>query len=84
MDGEVDELAGGVLGGEAALGLDRLAQLAVEGLDRVCGVDDAADLWGERQKRDHVLPAVAPRLDDRWQLRAPLLLKGLERLEGVV
>ena len=36
LQGEVDELAGGVLVGEAALGLDRLAQLAVERLDRVC------------------------------------------------
>jgi hypothetical protein len=38
-DGEVDQLAGGVLVGEVALGLERLAQLAVERLDRVGGVD---------------------------------------------
>ena len=35
---EVDQLAGGVLVGEVALGLERLAQLAVERLDRVGGV----------------------------------------------
>jgi hypothetical protein len=35
VHGEVDEFAGGVIGGEAALGLDGFAQLAVERLDRV-------------------------------------------------
>jgi hypothetical protein len=34
-DGEVDQLAGGLFVGEVALGLDRLAQLAVERLNRV-------------------------------------------------
>jgi hypothetical protein len=35
LNGEVDELGGGLLVGEVAAGLDRLAQLPVEGLDRV-------------------------------------------------
>jgi len=35
FDGEVDELGGGLFVGEVAAGLDRLADLAVHGLDRV-------------------------------------------------
>ncbi len=35
LDGEVDELAGGLLVGEVTAGLDRFADLAVERLDRV-------------------------------------------------
>ena len=35
LDCEVDELAGGVLAGEAALGLDRFAELPVQRFDRV-------------------------------------------------
>ena len=35
LDREVDQLAGGVFAGEAAFGLDRFAQLAVERLDGV-------------------------------------------------
>jgi hypothetical protein len=45
-EGEVDQLAGGVLVGEAAFDFDRLAQLAVERLDRVGGVDNAVDTPG--------------------------------------
>jgi hypothetical protein len=36
VDGEVDEFAGRVLGGELPVGLDRLSELPVERLDRVC------------------------------------------------
>ena len=53
MQGEVDELAGGVLGREAALGLDRLAQLAVERLDRV----------RRRYERRQMLPVPSDRLE---------------------
>jgi hypothetical protein len=36
VDREVEQLAGRVFGREVALGLDRLSQLPVERLDRVC------------------------------------------------
>ena len=51
LDGEVDEFGGGALVGEVPAGLDRLADLAVEVLDRVGGVDDAAQVLGQRQER---------------------------------
>jgi hypothetical protein len=38
LDGEVDELGGGLFVGEVAAGLDRLSDLAVEVLDAVGGV----------------------------------------------
>jgi hypothetical protein len=42
LDGEVDELGGGLFVGVVAAGLDRLADLAVEVLDAVGGVDGSA------------------------------------------
>src|SRR4051794_35365436 len=44
---EVDELGGGLFVGEVPAGLDRFADLAVQALDRVGGVDRAAQLVGE-------------------------------------
>ena len=41
-DCKVEQLAGCVVGGELSAGLDRFADLAVECLDRVRGVDHAA------------------------------------------
>ena len=38
-DGEVEQLAGGVVGRELSSGLDRFADLAVQRLDRVRRVD---------------------------------------------
>ena len=50
---------------------DRLADLAVQALDRVGRVDDLADLRREREERNHLLPLAAPAGDDRWVLLAP-------------
>src|SRR3954452_23103030 len=44
--GQVDEFGRGLLVGEVPAGLDRLADLAVQALDRVGGVDGAAQLLG--------------------------------------
>ena len=41
-------------------------------------VDHAADLGGEREERDHVLPRVQPRLGDHREPLAPLLVERLE------
>src|SRR4051812_25537890 len=57
-DREVDELGGGLFVGEVAAGLDRLADLAVQALDRVGGVDGASELVGQREERGHVLQLV--------------------------
>src|SRR5215217_9292033 len=50
QDGEVDQLGGGLFVGEVAAGLDRLADLAVEVLDAVGGVDGAAQVGGQGQE----------------------------------
>jgi hypothetical protein len=51
VDREVDEFAGGVLGGEAALGLDRLAELAIQRFDRVCCTDNVTRFRLEGEER---------------------------------
>jgi len=56
-------LGGGLFVGEVPAGLDRLADLAVQALDRVGGVDRAAQLVGQRDELGHVLPGRAPGLD---------------------
>src|SRR3954466_3455333 len=71
-DREVDEFGGGLFGGRVAAGFYRLAALPVQALDRVGGVDGAAQLVGQREERDHVLPAGAPGVDGRRVARAPL------------
>jgi hypothetical protein len=64
--------------GKVAAGLDRLADLAVHGLDRVGGVDDAAQLVGQRQERRDVLRVAPPGLGDHRVAPAPLLVEALE------
>src|SRR3954469_16365994 len=77
-DREVDELGRGLFVGEVSAGLDRLADLAVQALDRVGGVDGAAQVLGQREERDHVLPGRAPGLDGRRVAVAPVSLEGVE------
>src|SRR4029453_18099503 len=60
LDGEVDQFGGGLFVGEVAAGLDALADLAVEVLDAVGRVDRAAQLGGQCQEGDDLLPAGAP------------------------
>src|SRR3954468_16863037 len=57
-DGEVDELGGGLFVGEVAAGLDRLADLAVQPLDRV----------GIPYETARMLPVPPDRLDV-WDVR---------------
>src|SRR3954467_1826374 len=77
-DGLVDQLGRGLLVGEVAAGLDRLADLAVQALDRVGGVDGLAQLLGQRQERCDVLPRVAPRAHGRRIALAPVFVEALE------
>ena len=48
------------------------------------GVDHPADLLGEGQERDYVLPGVQPRLGDDREPLAPLLVESLKHLLGGV
>ena len=81
LDGEVDQLGRGLLVGEMPAGLDRLADLAVHRLDRVGRVDDLAQVLGQRQKRDDVLPAGPPTVGDHRVAGAPFLVEALELCE---
>src|SRR4051795_5088844 len=83
-DGEVDELGGGLFVGEVPAGLDRFADLAVQALDGVGGVDRAAQLVGQRQERDHVFPGPAPGVDGGRVALAPFGVEALELGEGGV
>ena len=83
-DREVQQLARGVFGREAASGLDDLADLAVERFDRVGRVDGAAEVGREREEWRDALPVLHPALGDHRVLGVPGLGEGLELLEGVV
>jgi hypothetical protein len=63
--------------------LDDLAQLAVQGLDRICRVDHAADLRWIGEERGDLLPVLQPALADRGVARVPLLRERLELVAGV-
>ena len=58
---------------------DGPAKLRVQRLDRVGGVDDPADAFGEREERNDELPVASPALSDRRILLAPrTLCEGIE------
>ena len=59
-DGQPEQFDHGVVGGEMAAVLDDFAELVVQALDRVRGVDDLAELGWERQERDEPLPGAFP------------------------
>ena len=74
------QLQRGLVGGEVAAGPDGAAQLGVQGLDGVRGVDDPADVLGKGEERDHALPVPPPGLGDGRVFAAPGAgLEGLER-----
>ena len=60
LDCEPDQSEGGVVVGEVSAGLDRLADLHVQALDGVGGVDDAADLVREGEEGDDPVPGSLP------------------------
>lgn len=63
--GQVQALEGGLLGGEVPAGVDRAVVAGVQGLDRVRGADDGADLAVEGQEREELGPGVLPQPGDR-------------------
>ena len=70
-DGHVDALQRGLLVREVAAGLDRPPDPGVDGLDRVGGADDPADLGVEAEERHELRPGVLPQPHDRRVLLAP-------------
>ena len=83
-DREVQQLAGCFFGREVPSGLDDLADLAVQRLDRVGRVDHAADVLGVGQERGDLLPALKPALADRRVAGIPLVGEALQLVGGVV
>src|SRR4029453_4073281 len=55
-----EQVDGGILGGELSTGLDDLAELTVDGLDRIRRVHDLADVRREREERDEPVPHPPP------------------------
>ena len=64
LDGEAEQLQGGLVVGEAAARLDDLAQASAPRLDGAGGVDHLANGGGEREERRDLLPGPAPDLVD--------------------
>ena len=62
-DPEVEQLDGGVIGGEMTAVLDYLPQLEVYRLDGICRVDDLPDGGVEFEERDELAPGPVPRGD---------------------
>jgi len=62
-----DQFGGRLIRREMSARLDDLAQLRVHALDRVRGVDDAANLRRERKERDDVSPRSALGIPQRKQ-----------------
>src|ERR1700691_1770000 len=57
-------------------GSDGPAQLGVQRLDGVRGVDDFANAFGKREERNDQVPVAAPALRDRRVLLTPRTLLG--------
>src|SRR3954452_22594730 len=70
-DGQVEDLQGGLLGGEVPAPAGGLAEAGVQGLDSVRGVDQLPDLDGEVEERHELGPGPLPHRDHRGVLRSP-------------
>src|SRR5207244_7601443 len=81
-DGQVQDLQGGLVGGEVPAGVDRTTEPGVETLDRVGGTHDLADLDVEGEERCELPPGVGPQSHDRRVLACPLAGELGERVEG--
>jgi hypothetical protein len=68
---EPNGLRGGFVSREMPTGLDDLPQLRMDALERVGGVDQAADLRRKCEERNHVGPRAAPGRHDGRKLPAP-------------
>lgn len=75
LDGQVEQLHSGLVAGEAAMGLDDLAERPVQAPNSVCGVDHFSDVRREGEQWDHVLPGPPPGLADGRISGAPAILE---------
>ena len=74
-----DQLGGRIVAGEVAARLDDLAQLRVDALDGVGGVDHLAHRRREREERNHVVPGAAPGGRDGGEFLTPgAALEGIQ------
>lgn len=72
MQDQEQELHRRLVGREVAAGPNRPAQLGIEGLDGVRGMDDPADLRREGEERDDLAPVPLPSQGDREFCLAPI------------
>ncbi len=74
-----EQLCDALIGREVASGPDGPAQLGVQGLDGIRGINDPTDVIRKSEERDHGLPVPAPGHGDRRIFLAPIALgKGLQ------
>ena len=66
-----DELRSGFVAREVASGLDDLAQLHIDALNGVRGVDGIAYRWRKRKEQDHAIPCAARGHADHREFLAP-------------
>lgn len=71
--GEIDQLHGRLVVRKIAASFDELGHLHMLALDHACGVDDAAALRREREKRHDLFPVPPAGTDDRRILFAERL-----------
>ena len=76
----MDQLDGRFVTREMTFVPDRLANLAVQALDGICGVDELSVLGGEGEERNDLPPLSAPVRDD---LRVLLALRSLRKLPQI-
>lgn len=58
--GQVEQLAGGVIAGEVAAILDDFSKAHVQALNGIGRVNDGAHFRGIREERNHLLPLASP------------------------
>jgi len=68
---EVEDLHRGLLVGEMTAVADSPTESSVQRLNRVCRVDDPAELDGELEEWHELLPRILPGADHRWVERPP-------------
>lgn len=66
-----DQFRRGIVSREVTSCLDDLAQLSIDALDGVSGVDHFSDAWREDEKRDDSISGASPSGYDCWVLLAP-------------
>src|SRR5260221_8946218 len=74
---QINQLGRRFIAGKVPSGFEHLAQLHVQTLNGVGGVNDFADLSPIGEERDHLFPDSSPALHDRGEFFAPLAIGNL-------